>query len=91
MLEELLRMAASAGTACSAELAQRLGVSPALLGDMLDALTRQGYLKGIPAGCSVACEACPWHSGCLCERNARVWALTQKGERLLARHNPVAR
>ncbi|MCK5359662.1 MAG: hypothetical protein KAJ95_03500 [Gammaproteobacteria bacterium] len=85
MLEILLRIVASKGTECSAELARRLGVSHALMENMLDELTRQGYLKAVVGECSVPCERCPMHAACLFDRQARIWALSRKGVRLLAR------
>jgi len=85
VLETILRIVASKGTECSSELARRLGVSRALTKNMLDELTRQGYLKAVVGECSVPCERCPMHAACLFGRQARIWALSRKGERLLAR------
>ena len=85
VLEILLRIVASKGTECSAELARRLGVSHALTENMLDELTRQGYLKAVVGECSIPCERCPMHAACLFDRQARIWALSRKGERLLAK------
>jgi hypothetical protein len=85
MLEILLRIIASKGTQCSAELAHRLGVSQVLMGNMLEELARQGYLKTIVVGCSASCERCPMITSCQFRRQARIWMLSQKGERLLAR------
>lgn len=85
VLEILLRIVASKGTESSAELARRLGVSHTLMENMLDELTRQGYLKAVVGECSVPCERCPMHAACLFGRQARIWALSGKGERLLSR------
>ena len=85
VLEILLRTVASEGTECSAELARRLGVSHILVEDMLDELTRQGYLKAAVGKCSVPCERCPMHAAGRFDRQARIWVLSGKGERLLAR------
>jgi len=85
VLETLLRIVASKGTECSAELARRLGVSHALTENMLDELVQQGYLKVVVGECSVPCERCPMHAACLFGRRARIWALSRKGERLLAK------
>ena len=43
-------------------------------------------LQGIAPGCSGTCEGCPLHSACLSGKKAHIWALTRKGEQLLARH-----
>ena len=85
VLETLLRIVALKGTECSSELARRLGVSRVLTENMLDELTRQGYLKAVVGECSVPCERCPMHMACLFRGQARIWALSQKGESLLAR------
>lgn len=85
MLETILRIVASKGTECSSELARRLGVSHTLMENMLDELMRQGYLKAVVADCSIPCERCPMHTACLFGKQARIWALSPKGERLLAK------
>jgi len=85
MLKTLLRIVASEGTECSSELARRLGISRALTENMLDELTRQGYLKAVVGECSVPCDRCPRHTACLFGRQARIWALSRKGEKLLVR------
>jgi hypothetical protein len=84
MLERLLCIVASQETACSAGLARRLGVSHALVENMLDELTRQGYLKVIVGECASPCGYCPMPAACLFDRQARIWAISQKGARLLA-------
>jgi DNA-binding IscR family transcriptional regulator len=85
VLEILLRLVASKGTECSAELARRLGVSPALMENMLEELTRQGYLEIVVEGCSAPCEHCPLRAACRFQRQARIWALTPRGKSLLAK------
>ncbi|MGD8999801.1 MAG: FeoC-like transcriptional regulator [Granulosicoccaceae bacterium] len=85
MLEILLRIVASKGTECSFELAHRLDVSHALMENMLDELTRQGYLKVVVGGRPVPCERCPMHTACMFQGRPRIWALSPKGESLLAR------
>lgn len=85
MLHTLLRIVASRGTECSAELARRLGVSHVLMENMLEELTREGYLKAVIGKRSDPCEHCPLHKACLFEAQARIWSLTQRGESLLAK------
>jgi predicted ArsR family transcriptional regulator len=84
-LEQLLRLAAGRGTAQTAELARDLEVTPALVRQMLEELTRQGYLETVVAGCSTPCERCPLHAACLYRNQPRIWILTRKGEKWLAR------
>ena len=85
MLEDLLRRVAEKGTASSAELVRELGVSPALMQGLLEALDRQGYAQVMMAGCGRPCAACPLHAACLYRRAPRVWSLTAKGLGLLER------
>jgi len=84
VLERLLRIVASKGTTCSIGLARRLGVSHALVENMLDELTRQGYLEAIVGECASPCGHCPMPAACLFDRHARIWVISKKGERLLA-------
>ncbi len=85
VLLRLLRLIAEAGSADSAELAHRLGVTPALMQDMLDTLSRQGYLKRVVTDTSAACAQCPMRRDCLSAGKARLWTLSEKGARVLAR------
>ncbi|MGE5218170.1 MAG: helix-turn-helix domain-containing protein [Chloroflexota bacterium] len=83
MIEKLLRLAAARGTARSSDLAQALGVSPALAQQMLEMLVREGYLNSVVQGCAIPCELCPLHPACLLTNRPRIWVLTEKGERFL--------
>jgi predicted ArsR family transcriptional regulator len=85
VLLSLLRLVAETGSADSAELARRLGVTPALMQGMLDTLAREGYLKRVVADTSAACAQCPLHRECLSGGKARLWSLSEKGTRALAR------
>lgn len=85
MLRKLLRLAVGMGTARSSELAQALGVSPALAQQMLMVLERQGYLNSVVQDCSIPCEGCPLEAQCLFGNQHRIWMLTKKGEKLLAK------
>lgn len=83
MLETLLGLIAAQGTISSADLARSLDVTDALLDDMLNALTRKGYLRVIAQGGAAACDRCPMRKACLYRRQARIWVLSPKGESLL--------
>jgi predicted ArsR family transcriptional regulator len=87
MIRKLLRLAAAMGTARSSELAQALGVSPEIAQQMLDVLERAGYLNSVVHGCSIPCQRCPLHMACLFRNGPRIWVLTEKGEKLLAKNN----
>lgn len=82
MLKRLMQIVARSGTASTTELARALGVSPALVEEMLQALARRGYLRAVASGCGQPCAHCPVRAGCLFHRAPRIWALTAKGERL---------
>jgi DNA-binding HxlR family transcriptional regulator len=84
MLKELLRLAVRDGTQRPSELAKALEITPELATQMLEQLEQQGYLQAVVPGCSVPCEGCPDDALCLIRSNPRVWALTEKGERLLS-------
>ncbi len=90
MLRKLLRLATSMGTARTSEIAHSLGVSPALAEQLLEDLTRKGYLESVVEGCSVPCERCPLQAACLFRNQARLWVLTRKGEQLLARTTQIS-
>jgi hypothetical protein len=85
VLVKLLRQIAAEGSADSAALARRLGVSYALMQSMLDTLSRQGYLKRVATTPSTACAHCPMRRDCLSAGKARLWTLSEKGARVLAR------
>jgi hypothetical protein len=87
MLRKLLRLAAGLGTARSSELAQALGVSPGLAQQMLDVLERGSYLNSVVPGCSIPCERCPVRAACLFRNQPRIWVLTEKSEKFLAKTN----
>jgi DNA-binding MarR family transcriptional regulator len=79
------------GTARSSELAQALGVSPALTQQMLEVLEREGYLNSVVHGCSIPCERCPLHAACMFPNQPRIWVLTEKGEKLLAKAEDLSK
>jgi hypothetical protein len=85
MLGKVLRLIAAAGVADSAELARRMGVSYMLMQGMLETLAGEGYLKPVAARPSAACSHCPMRRGCLIDGKTRLWALSGKGKRVLAR------
>jgi hypothetical protein len=87
MLERLLREVATRGTVSSASLARSLGISEALAESMVEALRRMGYLRAAVGECAASCDRCPVRGACLFGRQARIWMLGRKGERLLARRD----
>ncbi len=87
MLEQLLQMMVEgSGAAAVPELARRLGVSARLVEQMIAQLVRLGYLEAVEPGCAGgACRGCAMAAGCAAQPQARLWAATEKGRRLLRR------
>lgn len=83
MLEKVLRTIAARESSCSSELARRLAVSEALIESMLETLAQLGYLK--PLVSQAPCRRCPMRSACLYRKQGRIWALSERGERVLLR------
>jgi len=81
MLNRLLQIIASGDLHTAPRLAQQLGVSEALLDNMLDELMRMGYLTSASAGCSGQCDHCAMGGTCAVGATGRVWVLTVAGER----------
>jgi len=81
MLEELLRRIAQGGTHSLSELAHKLGVSEELLRQMIEDLTRRGYLRPVAGCCEDHCAGCALASTCAAGGTGQVWSLTDKGAR----------
>ena len=86
MLLRLLRLISDAkGVATTREMALKLGVTEGLMKQMIDQAVAMGYLAPLRPDCSEApCHACQERCSCLLVGSARLWSLTDKGERLLA-------
>lgn len=87
MLVQLLEQIARAkGAVTQAGLARQIGVSEALLAPMIDELVRLGYLAEIEPSCGQdhPCSGCSLGSTCEARPQARLWTLTEKGQRRLA-------
>ena len=67
------------------ELAEKVGVGTDLLAQMVGDLERSGYLKAVRPGCDAPCRNCSTASGCSPLREGRLWAVTERGLRALAR------
>ncbi len=84
MLRKLLHLVTEKGTVNDSELACELGISQALLKQILGELVRQGYLQPLTRGNSVPCKRCQLHMACLYGNQPRIFALTAKGDRIVA-------
>jgi len=81
MLDHLLRIMAQGGVNDYGDLACKLNVSAGLLDQMLEDLSRMGYLRALGEDCGETCEGCPLAAQCKVRGQGRVWVLTQKGAR----------
>ncbi len=87
MLRRLLTLIADRrGVSSYDELARELGVSQALVEQLVAELLRSGCLRMaidecVPAGCA----SCPLRASCSLPEGVRLWQLTEKGRRWLAR------
>jgi len=85
MLKRLLSLiAANEGVSSLDELAQEMGVPPAITEQLISELVRGGYLRTAYAECEpVGCGACPARVSCHQPTGVGLWELTPKGRRLL--------
>lgn len=84
MLEEILRLVVTRRGVDAALIADALDLSPALVVDAVEELTRRGYLQAIDTACPRPCAGCPLRVACLSGSPPRVWSITDKGRRLVA-------
>lgn len=84
MLRNLLRLLAeSDGIQSVSTLARNLKVSDELVHQMIADLTRRGYLQPANTNCALQCNSCPIRKLCASRNPAKMWAVTQKGYRLI--------
>ena len=84
MFRQLLNIVIERETVIASELACELGISQALIKQMLGELERQGCLQSLTQGDSSACDRCPLHKACLFSNQPRIFTLTTKGDRISA-------
>lgn len=87
MLRRLLALVADRqGVWSYDELARELGVSQALVERLVADLLRSGCLRMAIDECMPAgCASCPLRTSCSLPEGVRLWQLTEKGRRWLAR------
>ena len=85
MLNRLLQLIDEAGGTLSlSALAGELGTSRTLVESMLEQLVGLGYLAPVNPSCgSGGCSRCPQRGACAIPSQARLWALTEKGRRVV--------
>ncbi len=84
MLERLLQILVNDEIATPTDLARRLSVSDALLEQMLQDLSRGGYVELVDMACERHCAGCDESQICALVQGKRVWRVTEKGFRLAA-------
>jgi len=92
MLRRLLALIADRRGVCSYdELARELGVSRPLVEQLVADLLRSGCLGMAIDQCVVeGCASCPLHTSCSLPDSVRLWQLTDKGRRWLARTGEIS-
>ncbi|MHB1319212.1 MAG: helix-turn-helix domain-containing protein [Anaerolineae bacterium] len=86
MLQRLLTLVAAGEIVTQQGLADALGVTGALVGQMVGQLTAQGYLAAA-ATCGDGCDGCGLAAACGAQQHLRLWTLTDKGRRVLRPHS----
>jgi predicted ArsR family transcriptional regulator len=80
-LNRILELVTKSGVRSQAKLAEELGVSQGLVGQMIEELAQRGYLLPVADGCRGLCTDCPLAMTCTVGGPTRVWALTEKGRK----------
>jgi hypothetical protein len=83
VLVRVLETIAQGGTYSFADLARTVGVERELLDQMIEHLTRMGYLKPVGGVCHSGCDDCLVAGVCGIGGECKAWSLTGKGSQLL--------
>jgi hypothetical protein len=89
MLHEFLKTIRDGDVQSLLEIARSMQISPAMVLQMAEDLTRKGYLQELGADCDTpqaACIECP--AGSNCQELTRHWFLTEKGKAAVSRFIP---
>lgn len=82
MLKQILRLIREGEVSSVDALARALNADVSLVQQMLEQLVTMGYLRQPEDACATsACARCPVSAGC--HPSLRLWALTERGQRLL--------
>ena len=85
MLHKLIRAIAEGQARSLGDLAKQLDVSVGLVEQMLEDLSRQGFLRLTSMECASGCGGCPSASACSLTQPVRTWVLTEKGHQAAER------
>ena len=84
MLQQMLDLIRKGQVGTQGQLAQQLGVSEAMVSQMIEQLAAQGYLEEATM-CVEGCQGCSLKAACGNDRELRLWSLTEKGARATGR------
>ena len=96
MLQQMLHLVADGDVTTREALAHALGVSQELVSQMMSQLAAQGYLadaREYPADgeqCVGGCTGCGLSTSCGIQEGLRIWTLTEKGWRAVARRREAS-
>ena len=90
MLHKLMKAVAEGQARSLGELAKHLGVCAGLVEQMLEDLSRQGYLRLASMECDSGCAACASEATCNLTQLVRTWVLTEKGNNAAERSSTTA-
>jgi len=79
LLEDLLIALTDGGSRTVAELAQKLGTTERMVRELMEGLSRMGYLRSLSGECGGGCGSCPLAGECVTAGVEGIWALTEKG------------
>lgn len=85
MLRKAMHIVERLGTVQLSMIARELRISELLARQILDELTRLGYLHVVTTKDSVvSCSDCPMRISCQHRMQAQIWMITNKGQQLLS-------
>lgn len=86
MLKELLIVIKNSDYISKSNISKKLEISEELVEGAFEQLIRMGYIKEESSGisCDIGCRSCPYSKSCN-QLPIRTIAITEKGERLLAK------
>ncbi len=75
MFDRLMTLLKRGGTVTIDQMARELDTPPEVVSEMIEHLTRQGWLHSMSASCDAACNACLFARDCVRVEQGRVWQL----------------
>jgi hypothetical protein len=85
LLENLLISLIEGGSRTVVELAQKLGTTERLVREMMERLSRMGYLQSMTGRRGGGCSSCSLAGDCVTAGIEGVWVLTERGREAACR------